>query len=141
MSAWTTLREDGRPVGLTVSSMLIADGAPGQVVGIVDPDSDVGEALVVGSRLAVTVLGPESQLLAETLAGLAPAPGGAFARFAWTETRWGPVFDDRAGWLGATVVSIIEDVGWFHLVRGRIDHLELGTAEGLGTYRGMWLRP
>src|SRR5687768_15838516 len=70
VTLWTT----PGPAGLTVSSMLVADGDPGRVLGLVDEESEFWDAAERAGRFAVTPLGPEDQQLSERFAGLMPAP-------------------------------------------------------------------
>ena len=59
LAATVTLWTAPGPAGLTVSSMLVADGDPGRVLGLVDEESDFWDAVSVARRFAVTPLGPE----------------------------------------------------------------------------------
>ncbi len=124
-------------VGLTVSSLLVVPGAPGHVVAMVDPDSDVGTVLVPGSRLAVSVLGPDDAYLAEAFAGLAPAPGGQFQLGRWAQTDFGPVLQG-ATWLGATVTDV-RPLGWTLEVVARVEVVELARPDVLVHQRGRYL--
>src|SRR6266576_2224517 len=74
------------PAGLTVSSMLVADGEPGRILGLIDEESDFWDAVSQAGVFAVTPLGPADRQLADRFAGLMPAPGGLFATGGWTET-------------------------------------------------------
>jgi flavin reductase (DIM6/NTAB) family NADH-FMN oxidoreductase RutF len=123
-------------VGLTVSSLLIVAGDPGQVVALVDPDSDLGEALAIGCRIAVSVLTDGDGLLADTFGGVAPAPGGPFTVGSWTETAFGPV---RTGvsWIGAQVTSL-SGLGWSVQVTARIEHVALTDSPALIHQRGRY---
>lgn len=134
VTAWTSVRPHARPVGLTVSSMLVADGDPGMVLALIDPDSDLYAVMIDTGSVAVSVLGPQHRQLADALAGTAPAPGGPFTLGRWTDTTWGPVLSDAVAWLGATVDGDPEPVGWAMLVRTRVITIEIaaGTSEGDG---------
>ena len=94
---WTTGADRGR-AGLTVSSMLVVGGEPPLVVGMLDPDSALGEALDVGDRVVVHLLQWEHRDLAEQFAGLMPAPGGPFAGATWEQTDAGPRLASAATW-------------------------------------------
>ena len=90
VTLWTSGDGAGR-AGLTVSSVLVVDGAPGRVVGIVDDESELWAAVERTGRFAVIVLGADDQQLADRFAGLLPAPGGLFRDGNWTPTPYGPV--------------------------------------------------
>lgn len=141
VSVWTTHAEP-RPVGWTVSSFLLADGDPAEVVGLVDEESDFADAVATSGHLAISLLGWSHRALAEVFAGLAPAPGGTFTVGSWSDTAWGPVLDDGAGWLGVRILEgEPEHAGWALLVRGVVEHVELGDLPGTGllsSFRGRY---
>ena len=94
VTLWTT-GAGGTRAGLTVSSLMVADGEPAQVLALVDPDSDFREALARGPAAGVVqVLAWEDRALAEMFAGTAPAPGGAFAHGGVRADRVGPAAGD-----------------------------------------------
>lgn len=140
VTAWTAMPTHARPVGLTVSSMLVADGDPGMLLGLVDPDSDLYEVMVDTGTVAVSVLGPAHRQLADALAGTAPAPGGPFRIGSWTDTAWGPVLDDAVAWVGGTVAAEPEPAGWAMLVKITVIKIEIGTGadDGLTLRRGRY---
>ena len=78
VTLWTAYDRGRHPVGLTVSSALVAHGDPGWELGLVDPDSDLWAAVERAGRLAVSVLRWPHRSLADAFAGVAPAPGGPF---------------------------------------------------------------
>ena len=136
VTVWTSGAGAGRS-GLTISSVLVADGDPGGVVGLVDEDSDFGvdepEAWVVN------VLGTEHRFLADAFAGTAPAPGGPFTLGTWTDSEWGPVLAGTAGWIGVRrTVAEPRHVGWGLLVEGTIEHVEIGDADAMLHLRGRY---
>jgi len=125
VTLWTAQRA-GERAGLTVSSMLVADGEPGQVLALLDPDSDLADLLADGGPLTVSLLTWRHRLLAEQFAGQAPAPGGPFVQAHWTDTAWGPVLADAAGWVGARLVeSEPQPAGWSRLIAAVVEHVEL----------------
>lgn len=115
------------PAGLTVSSMMVADGEPGRVLGLVDPESEFWTAAAAAGRFAVCPLGPDDRQLADRLAGQLPAPGGPFATGGWTRTAYGPVPADAGTWAGCRLAESRE-CGWGLLVEGVIDSLVLTSA-------------
>jgi 3-hydroxy-9,10-secoandrosta-1,3,5(10)-triene-9,17-dione monooxygenase reductase component len=117
------------PAGLTVSSMLVADGDPGRVLGLIDEESDFYDAVERAGVFAVTPLGPADRQLADRFAGLMPAPGGVFAAGQWRQTEFGPVPATAPTWAGCRVVSRRQS-GWAMLVEATIEtfHLEPAAA-------------
>jgi flavin reductase (DIM6/NTAB) family NADH-FMN oxidoreductase RutF len=138
LAAPVTLWTAPGPQGLTVSSMLVADGDPGRVLGLIDEESDLWDALTEAGRFAVAPLGPDDRQLADRFAGLSPAPGGLFAAGEWTPTEYGPVPAHAGTWAGCRLESSRE-CGWALLVEGVIETVSLGSeAAPLIHYRGRY---
>lgn len=138
VTIWAAVTERG-PVGLTVSSVAVADGEPGEVVGLVDPASDLFDAVVANGRWAVSLLGYADRQLSDAMAGLAPAPGGPFRLAQWRDTEWGPVLAGSPGWLGARLLTEPVEAGWSMLVRGSVEHTEIDEAHAPVAYvRGQY---
>ena len=86
VTVWTSAY-GGRRAGWTVSSMMVADGEPAEILGLVDAESDLADLIEESGTVAVSLLGWGDRGLAEVFAGLAPAPGGPFRTgAAWTDT-------------------------------------------------------
>jgi 3-hydroxy-9,10-secoandrosta-1,3,5(10)-triene-9,17-dione monooxygenase reductase component len=123
--------DDGeRPVGLTVSSMLVADGDPGRVLGLLDPDSELFGAVERSGRFTVVPLGWEHRQLADAFAGVAPAPGGPFRLASWQATQWGPALSGVA-WAGCRLEGEPRVVGWGMLVQAAVERVELLADDGV----------
>jgi 3-hydroxy-9,10-secoandrosta-1,3,5(10)-triene-9,17-dione monooxygenase reductase component len=134
VTLWTS---PGRK-GLTVSSILVADGEPGRVLGLIDEEADFWEAAVAAGRFAVTPLTPADQQLADRFAGLMPAPGGLFATGDWTETPYGPVPAHIGTWAGCRLESH-RPCGWALLVEAVIETVQAGPEPApLVHYRGRY---
>ena len=135
VTVWASAYE-GEWAGLTVSSLLVADGEPARLFCLLDEESALWPVLRASGRAAVSVLGPDDRRLADVLAGLAPSPGGAFRTGAWTETDWGPVVAGRA-WAGGRLVGEPRPVGWPLLVELALEHTDLsaGAEAGALAYR------
>jgi flavin reductase (DIM6/NTAB) family NADH-FMN oxidoreductase RutF len=128
VTIWATGSGRSR-AGWTVSSMLVADGEPPEVLGLIDEDSELWEELAENRTVAISLLGWPHRQLADAFAGTAPAPGGVFKLGSWTDTSWGPVLDDAVGWLGARLIDGESDhAGWTVLARGRIEEIRLTDA-------------
>jgi flavin reductase (DIM6/NTAB) family NADH-FMN oxidoreductase RutF len=98
VTLWTAYREerlDGRvirrPVGLTVSSTLVVDGTPGQLLGLLDEESDLYPAVRESGRFAVTLMHSDERRMADHFAGVVPVPGGPFRAGEWFHTPYGPL--------------------------------------------------
>ncbi|TCO38682.1 flavin reductase (DIM6/NTAB) family NADH-FMN oxidoreductase RutF [Kribbella antiqua] len=126
---WTT-SYDGKRAGLTVSSMLVADGEPGYVIGLIDPDSDLWETLRQARTAVVSLLGGPHQQLADAFGYVAPAPGGPFKMIDWTDTAWGPAPATVSTWAGCRLTADNPpEVGWALQVQLEIEHVELTADE------------
>jgi 3-hydroxy-9,10-secoandrosta-1,3,5(10)-triene-9,17-dione monooxygenase reductase component len=126
------------PAGLTVSSTVVADGAPGRLLGLVDDESALWDAISHAGRFTMTPLGPDDRQLADRFAGLMPAPGGLFAGGGWVDTEYGPVPADAGTWVGCRLDSARE-YGWAMLVEATIETIRVsGAAEPLVHYRGRY---
>lgn len=115
VTLWTT----PGPAGLTISSMMVADGEPGRVLGLVDEESDFWDAVTRAGRFAVIPLTAADQQLADRFAGLMPSPGGLFALDPWTATEFGPVPAGAATWAGCRL-DTHRPVGWSVLVEATV---------------------
>lgn len=127
LAAPVTLWTAPGPAGLTVSSMLVADGEPGRVVGLVDDESDLWDAMSGAGRFAVVLLGPDDRQLADRFAGLMPAPGGPFATGDWADTEYGPVPAHAGTWAGCRLDGS-RPYGWGLLVEATVETVRLDAA-------------
>lgn len=127
VTIWTAGSGPDR-AGLTVSSMLVVDGEPGRVIGIVDDESDLWTALAATGRFTIVQLDAEDRQLADRFAGLLPAPGGLFAGPGWRDTPYGPVPDGSR----TRVACRLDDsrpYGWGLLVEATIEDIGIGTGD------------
>jgi flavin reductase (DIM6/NTAB) family NADH-FMN oxidoreductase RutF len=140
VTVWTA-ESAGRRVGWTVSSVMLADGEPAEIVGLVDEDSELADMIQQTRTFALSVLGAPHRQLADAFAGVGPAPGGAFRLSSWTNSDWGPVLADAPGWLGARLLDGEPGhAGWGLLVRAVVEHVEVAdeAAGALGYCRGRY---
>lgn len=143
VTVWASGDDDGRN-GLTVSSMLVADGEPPRLLALVDEDSDLWERMERVRTAAVSVLSWRHRGLADAFAGVAPAPGGAFRLAAWEQTDWGPVVADTTCWAGVRLEpGAPRHAGWALLVDAVIERVEIGEGgddEAMAHLRGRYRR-
>jgi flavin reductase (DIM6/NTAB) family NADH-FMN oxidoreductase RutF len=141
VTLWTT-GSGAHRTGLTVSSVLVAHGAPARVVALLDPDSDLTAALEETGTAVVALLAWEHRDLADAFAGVAPAPGGPFRLGTWEESPWGPVLQGVSGWAGIRMSGPAREVGWSRLVEGVVEHVSLTEESApLVHRRGRYVRP
>ena len=127
--------------GLTVSSLMVANGEPARLLALVDPDSDLYDVLTDTRRAVVQLLSWPQRDLAEAFAGTAPAPGGPWRLAAFEDTSWGPRVVGASTWVGVRLESDAE-VGWSRLLTCVIETIAVGDdPEPLVSRRGRWVRP
>lgn len=127
--------------GLTVSSVMVAGGEPASLLGLLDPDSELAEALLDTGRAVVHLLRWEHRDLADAFGGVAPAPGGPFRLGSWQETDWGPALESATTWAGVRLAST-EEVGWSLLARCMLESARIGDEpDPLVHRRGRYVRP
>ena len=139
VSLWTSGSGADR-AGLTVTSLLVAGGEPARLLALLDPDSDLAEALTANGRAVVSLLTWDDRGLADAFAGTTPAPGGPFRQAAFTDTPWGPRLDSATTWAGVSLERTVT-VGWSSLVTCLVDEVTVGDGESLVHRRGRYQRP
>jgi len=120
----------------------LLDGDPGLVLAVVDPLSELHDAVLATGSAVLNLLGWQHHALAEGFGFQAPAPGGPFRLAEWTATRWGPALVDPVAWAGCRLISQPpEPAGWGVLLRLAIEQVQLESdAEPLLHYRGRYRR-
>jgi flavin reductase (DIM6/NTAB) family NADH-FMN oxidoreductase RutF len=129
-----------RRTGLTISSLVVAEGEPGRLFFLVGAVTDLFTAIEDSGRFAVHVAEQQHRQLADRFAGVRPAPGGVFAGLEFSDGDWGPVL---AGF-GTTALCRLESVAetaHHMLVEAVIEHLEVhDPAAPLAYFRGSYRR-
>lgn len=140
VTLWTSGSADTR-AGLTVTSLMLANGEEPQLLALLDPDSDLLSALRATRRAVVALLTWDDRGLAEAFAGTAPAPGGPFRMAAFEDTGYGPRLTAAVTYAEVTLASEAE-VGWSVLVTCAVAHAVVGVEDGpmLGHRRGRFFR-
>ena len=127
--------------GLTVSSLMVANGEPAHVLLLVDPDSDLADVVTRTGRAMVQLLTWPQRDLAEAFAGTAPAPGGPWRMASFVDSPWGPRLADATTWAAVSLESA-EDVGWSSLLTCVVQELVVGDEDApLMHRRGRYVRP
>jgi flavin reductase (DIM6/NTAB) family NADH-FMN oxidoreductase RutF len=136
-----TTGEGADRAGLTVTSVMLAQGEPARLLALLDPDSDLAERLGANGRAVVQLLSWPDRDLAEAFAGTSPAPGGLFRQAEFEQTAWGPRLASAATWAGVRLESVAE-VGWSTLVTCVVDEVSIGPDDApLVHRRGRYQRP
>ncbi len=138
VSVWTLVGSGGS-FGQTVSSFALIEGEPHRVWGIVDPDEDFATQLLASqSTFVVNLLAVGQEQLAEVFANLAPSPGGPFKTGSWQSSKWGPVLEKSAGWLGVRYESHTS-IGYRSAIIGQIEMINVNSNIALTHYRGKYV--
>ena len=95
VTVWTAGRPPGG-AGLTVASVLVAEGQPPRLLGLTDPTSAFFEAAQETRAFVVHVLAAADQALAERFSEVRPPIRGPFERLEVAESPWGPVLGGAA---------------------------------------------
>jgi flavin reductase (DIM6/NTAB) family NADH-FMN oxidoreductase RutF len=133
VTVWTA----GSPpagAGLTVSSVLVAEGEPARLLGLIDPTSALWEAAFV-----VHVLAAGDRALAERFAEVRPPVRGAFAGLEVAGSPWGPLLGGSRSWAACRLAGSTP-TGYAELVEGVVERLELHDEEApLGWLHGRYV--
>src|SRR4029453_12874351 len=127
VTVWTAGGPPGG-AGLTVSSVLVAEGRPPRLLGLIDPTSAFWEAAQETSRFVVHVMAAGDQALAERFSEVRPPIRGPFERLEVAESPWGPVLGGSRP-RAACRLAGSTPVGHAELVEGVIEQLELPDLE------------
>ena len=122
--AIVTAGQEGHSVGLTVSSIMIAEGTPPYVYFLVGGTTELFYAMDTTGKFVVHVCASGHRARAESFAGQRPAPGGPFAGLAVHQSPWGPVIEDMPNRAFCTVADMDED-SFSIIAEATIDELEL----------------
>jgi flavin reductase (DIM6/NTAB) family NADH-FMN oxidoreductase RutF len=127
VTVWTA----GHPLagaGLTVSSVLVAEGQPARLLGLIDPTSAFWEAMQDARAFVVHVLAAGDRALAERFSEVRPPIRGPFDRLEVAESPWGPVLGGTRP-RAACRLAGSAPFGHAELIEGAIEQLELPDLE------------
>jgi flavin reductase (DIM6/NTAB) family NADH-FMN oxidoreductase RutF len=135
-----TAGEGPTAAGLTVSSLILAEGEPGTALFMLGHTADVYDAIQRSDRFVVHILSTRHRDLSEVFAGRRPSPGGPFAGIATSVSEWGIVLDDVPDRAYCRGVSASER-GASLLVEASIDRVDVSDlADPLTYFRGQYRR-
>jgi flavin reductase (DIM6/NTAB) family NADH-FMN oxidoreductase RutF len=138
VSLWTAGAGADR-TGLTVSSLMVANGEPAHLLALLDPDADLTDVLTATGTAVVALLDWADLDLAEAFGGTAPAPGGPFRLREWEQTSYGPVLIGRT--YAEVRLDSVRETGWSVLVDVVVEKLSvIDGDDGLEHRRGRYHR-
>lgn len=124
--------------GLTVSSILVAEGDPPLVYLLISSTCDLWYAIEESGRFVVHIATSEHREAADIFAGIRPAPGGVFAGRDVEQSQYGPVLNDFVNRAFCTLLEAREESHSL-LVSARIDTLDLeDLVDPLAYFRGRY---
>jgi flavin reductase (DIM6/NTAB) family NADH-FMN oxidoreductase RutF len=121
VTVWTAGQLRG---GLTVSSVLVAEGQPARLLGLIDPTSAFWETAQETGAFIVHVLAADDQALAERFSEVRPPIRGPFEGLEVAESPWGPLLGGSRP-RAACRLAGSTPVGYAELIEGVIEQLEL----------------
>lgn len=122
--------------GLTISSLVVAEGDPALAYCLLGPSTEVLEAIEKTQRFVVHVCGTEHRALSDVFAGFRPTPEGPFTDCDIIDTPHGPVMP---GFGSHVLCSLLEtrEESFSVLVTARIDEVVIHElADPLLYFRG-----
>jgi flavin reductase (DIM6/NTAB) family NADH-FMN oxidoreductase RutF len=126
--------------GLTISSLVVAEGEPSRIFFLCGTATDLWPAIEGSGGFVVHVLEESHREISDRFAGIRPSPSGLFVGLEPLDTEWGPVIPSigtRAfcSFTGHTETSI------YALVDGVVDRVDLSEiTHPLQYFRGRYLR-
>ena len=137
VTLWTSGSSSAR-TGLTISSIVVADGEPPTVMGLMKETSDLYSSITETGRFVVHIAEREHRALADRFAGLRPSPGGLFVDEEVRDSEWGPILTGLPNRASCRLIGE-SPAGYQRLVQGAIERIELDElAEPLVLFRGRY---
>ena len=126
---------EGR-TGLTVSSLLVAEGEPSHVHFLLGPTTDLWHSISRTGAFIVHVAEHEHRDLSDVFALARPNPGGLFSGLEVTDTGYGPAIA-RIETRAYCRYTGHRSTGHYVLIDGRIEEIDLhDLRHPLGYFRG-----
>jgi 3-hydroxy-9,10-secoandrosta-1,3,5(10)-triene-9,17-dione monooxygenase reductase component len=126
--------------GLTVSSLVVVEGEPAVVVGVISPASELWDAMEGSGTFMVHLLGEGDRHLADRFSGARPGLGGPFGDIEVEETPYGPALATVASRVSCRLLGA-SPVGYQQLVQGEMADVTLaGPTRPLVWFRGGYRR-
>ena len=126
--------------GLTVSSLVVAEGEPSRIFFLCGTLTDLWSAIGEHGGFVVHILEDRHRELSDRFAGTRPSPGGLFAGLDPEDTRRGPVIPSIETRAFCSLTGHTE-TGIYALVDGVVDRVDLSDiGRPLQYFRGRYLR-
>lgn len=126
--------------GLTVSSLVAAEGEPGLVYCLLGPDTNLLTAIENSGKFIVHVCETHHREMSDVFAEIRPNPGGLFAGHPFQDTEYGPRLEGFGSIALCSLVSTREE-SYSTLVAGRVDEVVVhDLTDPLTYFRGGYRR-
>jgi flavin reductase (DIM6/NTAB) family NADH-FMN oxidoreductase RutF len=133
-----TAGEGERRTGLTVSSLVVAEGDPSRIYFLLGSTTDLFYGLEQYGKFVVHVLETGDHAIADVFAGLRPSPGGKFVDLDVEQSEWGPVIKGARTLAYCTYEGGDEET-FFIVAEGKVDKIEIsGIEDPLVYFRGRY---
>ena len=124
--------------GLTVSSLVVAEGEPPVAYCLLGSEGDLFDAITDSGRFVVHVCTEDDRATADVFAGIRPSPGGLFAGRDVEVSDYGPRLIEFGTYATCSLVDVREE-SYSALVRATIDTIVTDDIETpLAYYRGRY---
>lgn len=127
LAAPVTVITSGGPdtrTGLTISSLIVAEGEPSLVHFLCGSTTDLWYAIEETGAFIVHILEDPHRELSDRFAGIRPSPGGLFVDLSFTDTEYGPAITSLQSRAYCRFVEARENPQHM-LVHGAIEQVEL----------------
>jgi 3-hydroxy-9,10-secoandrosta-1,3,5(10)-triene-9,17-dione monooxygenase reductase component len=138
VTIWTSKSSENGPIGVTVSSLCVAEGTAPVVIGLLQPLSKYWEDLQATERFVVHIVPSDELRIANEFAGLYPGPV-SWESYEMIDTEWGPALQRLKSRAYCKLDGVLE-TGDSLLVRGTIEKIEIDdeTSSPLVHYRSRY---
>ncbi len=135
-----TAGEGSKRAGLTVSSLIAAEGDPGLVYCLLGPETNLLQAIEDSGRFIVHVCEQQHREISDVFAEIRPNPGGLFAGHPFQETGYGPHLEGFGSYAYCSLRDTREE-SFSVLVVGRVDDVVVhDLTDPLTYFRGAYRR-
>lgn len=135
-----TAGSGGERTGLTVSSLVAAEGDPGLVYCLLGPDTNLLAAIETTGKFVVHVCETRHRDMSDVFAEIRPNPGGLFAGHPYEDTEYGPLLDGFESYALCSLVSTREE-SYSTLVAAQVDAVNVhDLTDPLTYFRGRYRR-
>jgi 3-hydroxy-9,10-secoandrosta-1,3,5(10)-triene-9,17-dione monooxygenase reductase component len=139
VTVWTAA-EGVRRAGLTVSSLLVAEGEPPMVLGLVSPASELWEVVEATRAFVVHLLSDRDRVLADRFSGARPGLGGPFGGLEVEESPYGPILP-QVSTRASCRLAWASPAGYQQLACAQVAELTVGeVTRPLVWFRGRYRR-